>query len=46
MKGMLSQKKLDTNHDAYCIKIGAQLWWTLTDSNRRPLACEASALTS
>ena len=28
------------------IYLGAAWWWRLADSNRRPLACEASALTS
>ena len=38
------KKKLDTNRDTHCIKIGVQLWWTRRDSNPRPLGCEPNAL--
>ncbi len=27
------KKKLDTNRDTHCIKIGVQLWWARRDLN-------------
>ena len=41
----LCKKKLDTNQDTHCIKIGVQLWWRQGDSNPRPHGCEPCALT-
>ena len=38
------KKKLDTNQDTHCIKIGVQLWSEMGDSNSRHLAPKASAL--
>ena len=38
------KKKLDTNQDTHCIKIGVQLWSEWGDLNPRPLGPEPSAL--
>ena len=40
----LCKKKLNTNHDTHCIKIGVQLWSEWRDSNPRPLGPEPSAI--
>ena len=38
------KKKLDTNQDTHCIKIGVQLWSEWRDLNSRPLGPEPSTL--
>ncbi len=38
------KKKLDTNQDTHCIKIGVQLWSTRQDSNLQSFESESNAL--